>query len=195
MDPNIVAFLKVMEASDNTTGGGTASGVAGAMAAGLAAMVARLSIGKKALGPNEHYEIIAQKGEKLAKALFNGGREDAEAFSMVSTAYKMPKDTEKQKNARRKIIQSTMLHATEVPLKNAEWCKEVLIICRLLEEEYNTNAMSDLQCANYLANAGLLGCVANVRINIASIQNKKTRQSIERKLKAILEDKLNGNTL
>jgi formiminotetrahydrofolate cyclodeaminase len=52
MDQNIKAFLRVLDASDNSTGGGTASSVAGAMAAGLAGMVARLSVGKKDLAPD-----------------------------------------------------------------------------------------------------------------------------------------------
>ncbi|MBW2176138.1 MAG: cyclodeaminase/cyclohydrolase family protein [Deltaproteobacteria bacterium] len=69
MNPNINAFMRVLDANDNSTGGGTASCVAGAMAAGLAGMVARLSMGKKDLAPREHYEAIAAEAEKLSKAL------------------------------------------------------------------------------------------------------------------------------
>ena len=50
MEENVQAFLKVLDPTDNSTGGGTASAVAGAMAAALAAMVARLSIGKAGNG-------------------------------------------------------------------------------------------------------------------------------------------------
>ena len=91
MQENINAFLRVLDATDNSTGGGTASSVAGAMAAGLAAMVARLSMDKKNLAPTQTYQSIAAEAEILSAELFNGGQEDAAAFDRVTRAYKMPK--------------------------------------------------------------------------------------------------------
>ena len=111
MDQNIKAFLRVLDASDNSTGGGTASSVAGAMAAGLAAMVARLSMGKKDLAPREHYEKIAIQAEAIAGHLFDGGREDAAAFDRVSSAYKLPKETGEDKATRSLEIQKAMMYA------------------------------------------------------------------------------------
>ena len=187
MEKNIAAFLKVMDANDNSTGGGTASGVAGAMAAGMVAMVARLSIGKKNMAPDAHYDNIATRGENLVKVLFDGGREDSDAFAHVSTAYRMPKSTDQEKVERSKEIQRTMQHATEVPLKNAQGCHEVLELCYSLKDRFNKNAASDLECAEHLAHAGMLGCVANVRINLPSIKDETVVKSIEQKLDKILE--------
>ena len=59
MNQNIDAFMRVLDAKDNSTGGGTASCVAGAMAAGLAAMVARLSMGKKELAALDERAALA----------------------------------------------------------------------------------------------------------------------------------------
>lgn len=56
MDENIQAFLKVLDPADNSTGGGTASAIVGAMAAALAGMVARLSIGKDGMELDEFYQ-------------------------------------------------------------------------------------------------------------------------------------------
>ena len=187
MQENINAFLRVLDASDNSTGGGTASSVAGAMAAGLAAMVARLSMGKKDLEPTQHYQTIAEEAEMLSHELFKGGHEDAAAFDRVSTAYKMPKDTAEAKTVRSQTIQSAMLHAAEVPLSNAERCKRVLDLCRGLENSFNTNAASDLECGIYLATAGLRGCAANVRINLPYIEDDSACKDIEDRLESILE--------
>ncbi len=188
MNQNINAFLRVLDASDNSTGGGTASSVAGAMAAGLAAMVARLSMGKKDLAPREHYESIAAEAEKLSADLFNGGHEDAAAFDEVRAAYRLPKDTAEDKAARSRAIQEAMIYATEVPLANAEHCSRILELCRSLEESYNTSAASDLECAGYMAAAGLKGCAANVRINLVYIKDGNISQEIESKLEAILKE-------
>jgi formiminotetrahydrofolate cyclodeaminase len=182
MDQNIKAFLRVLDASDNSTGGGTASSVAGAMAAGLAAMVARLSMGKKDLAPREHYEKIAAQAEAIAAQLFDGGREDAAAFDRVSSAYKLPKETDEDKASRSLEIQKAMVHAAEVPLSNAGYCKTVLDLCRQLEEKFNTNAKSDLECAGYLAKAGLKGCLANVRINLPYIKDETVCREIKSKM-------------
>jgi len=188
MEKNITAFLRVIDASDNSTGGGTAACVAGSMAAGLIGMVARLSIGKKGLGPAEHYERIARRAEELALELFDGGRIDAEAFAVVGSAYKMPKQTPQQKQARNLAIQKGMVHCAEVPLVNARLCREVLSLADKLAERFNFNATSDLQCGQYLAVAGLKGCAANVRINLPHLKDKAVLAKIEGELAAILAE-------
>ena len=76
MNDNLAAFLKVLDPRDTTTGGGTASAVAGAMAGALVAMVARLSIGKDGMEPDRFYEDVAAKATALSGELFDGGRED-----------------------------------------------------------------------------------------------------------------------
>ena len=79
-DDDIAAFLKVVDAEDDQTGGGTAAAVAGAMAAGLAGMVARLSIGREGMEPDPYYREIDAEAQVLTGSLLRGGREDSEAF-------------------------------------------------------------------------------------------------------------------
>lgn len=183
MELNVQAFLKVIDSQDNTTGGGTASSISGAMAAGLTSMVARLSM--KIMDKKENYEEIASLGDSLAKALFDGGRNDSDAFAMVSAAYKMPKDNEEEKMARRNAIQKGMVHAAQVPLENARGCKKVLDLAKVLGKKFNTNAASDLECAVNLAHAGLIGCMANVRINIPYIKDKEICRELESSLEEL----------
>ncbi len=182
MSQNIEAFLRVLDTEDNSTGGGTASSIAGAMAAGLIGMVARLSSGKEGLDTPEHYDRIAQEAERLSRKLFDGGGEDSAAFDRVSAAYKMSKDSPVAKAERSSAIQKAMVNAAEVPLSNAGACRRILELCATLERSYNHNAASDLQCARYLAAAGFRGCAANVRINLPSIKNSDIRKDIEDRL-------------
>ena len=190
MENNIHAFLKVLDASDNSTGGGSASSVAGAMAAGLVGMVARLSMNKKELGPTDFFERIATQAVEISEKLFDGAHIDSEAFAVVSSAYKMPKSTEDEKKARSAAIQDGMVHCGEVPLANAKLCREVLDLAAVLSKSFNSNAESDLQCGQYLAEAGLKGCAANVRINIPYIKN----QEIVARLEAELAETLSGSS-
>ncbi len=169
---NIDAFLKVLDADESTTGGGTASCVAGSMAAGMVGMVAQLSKGKKDLLPEAVYQKMADQAKNLKTQLFNGGAKDALAFKMVSDAFKLPKSTDKEKTARSQAIQKGMEEAARVPMENAQHCLSVYELCRRLEEKYNPNCASDLSCAKMLAHAGIHGCMANVEINLPSIKNK-----------------------
>ena len=97
MDENMLSFLKVLDPADNSTGGGTASAVAGAMAAALVGMVARLSIGKKGMEPESFYQPIVDEAERLKRALFSGGNRDSLAFEQVQAAFRKPRETQDQK--------------------------------------------------------------------------------------------------
>ena len=171
MDENVEAFLRLLDPADNSTGGGTASSVAGAMAAALVAMVARLSIGKEGLEAKSFYRELSAEAEALSGELLDGGREDSDAFMAVLSAYKLAKDTDEEKSARREAIQRAVLQAAHVPLANMERCWRVLELAMQLRGRSNPNAASDLECALHLARAGLLGCADNVEINLPAIKD------------------------
>jgi len=172
------AFLNVLDPEDDQTGGGTASAVAGAMAAGLAGMVARLSLGREGMEPDEHYLAIDAEAQALAGSLLRGGREDAEAFGAVMRAYRMPKGTDDEKAARSRAIQDSMVGAARVPLANAERCASVLELVTRLEGRSNRNAASDLAVGGALAMTALEGCLANVAINVESIKDHETCEAL-----------------
>jgi formiminotetrahydrofolate cyclodeaminase len=182
MNDNIAAFQKVLDPNDNSTGGGTASAVAGAMAAALVAMVARLSIGRKGSKEASFYQTLISEAERLSTELFTGGRRDAEAFAAVMASFKMPKQTEEQMSARQRGVDEAMLTATRVPLVNAENCRNVLLLKQKLEGHMNPNAASDLECAGHLAKAGLLGCLANVKINLPGLKDESQAAKIAKQV-------------
>jgi len=177
MNERLSAFLKVLNPTDNATGGGTASAVAGAMAAALVGMVARLSLGKKGMQPDDFYSKIDSEAQKLTEQLLNGSHTDSKAFEQVQAAFKLPKETDEQKVKRKNAIEEAMIQAALVPLQNAKACRLVLDLRQELEKCFNANAASDLECAAHLAKAGLLGCLANVAINLANIKDEKVVQS------------------
>ncbi len=183
-DENTKAFLRVLDPHDNSTGGGTASAVAGAMATALVAMVARLSIGKTGMEQGAFYQEVIEEAESLSRELSEGGREDSEAFDAIRLAFRLPKETEQHKNRRRQAIQAAMIHAARVPLANARRCARTLELAHLLTGRSNPNTASDLECGLYLARAGLRGCVANVKINLPGIKD----QAIANQLGAEVEN-------
>ncbi len=177
-DEDVAAFLKVMDPEDDSTGGGTASAVAGAMGAGLVGMVARVSIGKEGMEPEDFYREIDGAAQELTERLMAGGREDSEAFGAVMRAFTLPKCTDGEKAERSKRIRLAMVEATRVPVENAARCLEVLRLGRRLETAYNENAASDLSVGMSLARSGLEGCLANVEINLSSVKDEEARTEL-----------------
>jgi len=186
-ESDIAAFLRVLDPADDQTGGGTASAVAGAMAAGLAGMVARLSIGREGLEPEAYYREIDAEARVLTGSLMSGGAEDSEAFGAVMRAFTLPKCTDEEKAARSEAIQDAMVDATQVPLENGERCARVLKLVDKLRDRSNPNAASDLEVAGALGRTALEGCLANVAINVASIKDGATAADLEERAAALRE--------
>ena len=184
---NLDAFLKVLDVDDATTGGGSASCIAGSMAAGMAGMVARLSKGKK-LGPDEHYDGMVKEFKALQQALFDGGALDSRAFDQVSRAFKMPKQTPEEKAERSRVIQAGYEACARVPMDNGKNCLRVMTLCRELKTAFNANCASDLDCALMLAEAGVRGCLANVVINLPGIKDPSLVRELTDQCNTIKEE-------
>ncbi len=177
-DEGVEAFLKVLDPTDNATGGGAAAAIAGAMAAALAAMVARLSIGKENMEPEVYYADKNEELTRLSRELLRGAQEDSAAFEAVQSAFRLPRGNDQEKAVRQQAIQDAWERATRVPLANAERCARSLELALDLEGRSNKNAASDLKCAWYLARAGLAGCLENVEINLPMIKQPEVRAEL-----------------
>jgi glutamate formiminotransferase/formiminotetrahydrofolate cyclodeaminase len=137
------------------------------MAAGLAAMVASMSRGKKAYIQHEAQlsEAIARLTQ-LREELKSAIDADADSYNAVMKAYKMAKESLDAAPS----IAEALLQATNVPLGVAERAVEVRQIATRLQSITNPRMSSDLITAIALANASLAGALANVEINLQSIE-------------------------
>jgi len=149
-------------------GGGSAAALAGALGAALVAMVARLTVGRKAYAAVEPraQEILAE-GDRLRGELRSLVDEDAASYTRVSEAYKIPKDNP----ARVKAIDEGLLGAARVPLRVATLADQVRRLAAELAGIGNKNARSDAKVAEGLARAAITGALENVRVNVESLSD------------------------
>jgi glutamate formiminotransferase/formiminotetrahydrofolate cyclodeaminase len=162
-------FIEQLAAPTATPGGGSAAAAAGAMAAGLATMVASMSRGKKAYLQyetelSEAIAKLAQLREELKFAI----DADAESYNLVMKAYKAAKESSDGAAG----INAALKQATSVPLGVAETVVEVAGIATKLQPITNPNMKSDLTTALALAKAALEGALANVNINLDSLNDE-----------------------
>jgi len=172
-------FVEQLAAPTATPGGGSAAAASGAMAAGLAFMVASMSRGKKAYLQYERElsDAIARL-TPLREGLKAAIDEDAESYNAVMKAYKDAKAAPNNEA----IIENALKLATSVPLSVALESKEVMDLARKLGPITNPNMKSDLTTAIALAQAAIQGALANVEINLEGIKDtafvEETREQV-----------------
>lgn len=171
----IEPFIEQLAAPTATPGGGSAAAASAAMAAGLAAMVASMSRGKKA-----YLQHDAALGEAIArltvlreelKAAIDA---DAESYNSVMAAYKSAKTSPDGGAA----ITAGLRLAAGVPLGVAESAVELAQIATSLRPITNPRMSSDLTTSVALAKAALAGALANVAVNLESLEEDGPKPSM-----------------
>lgn len=150
-----------------TPGGGSAAALAGAMGAGLVSMFCNLTVGKKKYAAvQEEMEAAANFAEGWRARLLELVDMDSAAYEMVLQANRMPKDSDEEKELRRKAIDAATIEATSTPLETAASCVAVLVRIPPLAAKGNPNALSDLKVGMEMLSTAFIGARANVEINI-----------------------------
>ena len=180
MNQKIIEPLeKILDSRDTTVGGGASSALIGAMAASMAGMVARLSMKKPVNLAEEEYEAIVAELDELSEKLQQGAVDDMDAYGLIVSAFKLPKETDEEKAARKEAVQKAAIRAAEVPLMNAEMNARVHEICMRLKGNSNPACISDLMCAVYLTEAGLKDAILNINANLGMIKDEEVTQKLK----------------
>jgi glutamate formiminotransferase len=147
-------FLDDLAAPTATPGGGSAAAAAAAMAAALGAMVSGLA------------KLPTDAFEADRKFFAAAVKRDAASYDGVRAAYKRPKDE------RAPFVEQALHEAARVPLEVAEAATALKNRLRSLAATAPAKFGSDIETAQGLAQAGVDGALANVRINIASMKDE-----------------------
>jgi len=147
-------FLDELAAPTATPGGGSAAAAAAAMAAALGTMVAGLA------------KLQADAFEADRKFFAEAVKRDAASYEAVRAAYKRPKDE------RAPFVERALHGAAVVPLEVAEAAAALKNRLRELAAAAPARFGSDVETAQGLAQAGMDGALANVRINMESMKDE-----------------------
>ncbi|MGQ9618304.1 MAG: cyclodeaminase/cyclohydrolase family protein [Candidatus Aminicenantia bacterium] len=187
----IEEFLNVLSSESPTPGGGTVSALCGVLSSSLLQMVCSITLKKS---DSEELKNLKEKAGAWKNALSELMDLDSKAFDEVISAFSLPKGSEEEKEIRAKKIQAAFKNASEVPLKTAKTCNEILSELNKIKEKINPNVMSDWKVSNILAFAGTLGGISNVEINLSSIKDEDFKNTMNKeleKLKNSLKEALN----
>jgi len=186
---NPYAFIEDLASGNPTPGGGSAAAFSAAEAAGLVAMVGRVTIGKKSYAAVEaQMREMIEKADDLRANLTSAVEEDAAAFNSLMQALRLPKANDEEKMRRENAMEEATLQAAMVPHRVAGWALEVLRLSREAVELGNLNAISDGASASYLAAAAIKSAGMNVKINRSALKNPSAADGLMADLAAYAQE-------
>src|SRR5690242_16100237 len=121
LDRPLQNYLDDLASEQPAPGGGSAAALSGAMAAGLASMVARLTLGKASYAAvQQEIAAIVRQTEELRTRFQQLMQEDIEAYGRLSATFKLPRGSDEEKATRTQAIQAQLVEAALVPLEVVE---------------------------------------------------------------------------
>jgi formiminotetrahydrofolate cyclodeaminase len=114
--------------------------------------------------------------------------EDAAAFDAVIAAYRLPRETEAEAEARAARIQEALATAADVPRRTAAAASEVLDLAERIVPGANPNVVSDAAAAAGAARGALQASLVNIDANRASITDPALGDELDEAARAIERD-------
>jgi formiminotetrahydrofolate cyclodeaminase len=170
----IETFLAQLAARVPAPGGGATAGLHAAQAAALVAMVARYTDAAKYADHVEEIAAITTTADRLREDALGLAEQDAAAFTAVTEAYRLPKETAEEATARSLAIAQSLVTAARVPAVVIDVAEQVLGLAERLLPIGNRNVISDVAAAAEAARAAATTARVNVEINLGGIKDAET---------------------
>ena len=182
-DLSLREYLTETASSTPVPGGGSVAALSASLAAALAEMVAGLTVGRTGFETvQSEMEEICRETATLRTRCIEDIDRDPEAYQKVLDAYKLPKESNEEKEFRAQSIQEAMKGAAAVPLSLAEKAYQILSMADSVVQKGNRNAVTDGAVAALMARAAGLAALYNVRINLTAIKDEEFVNEITRKV-------------
>ena len=194
-DYKIEDFINDLSSPLPSPGGGSVAGLVVSLSGSLNSMVYSLTVNKKSF---EKKDLETQKlvldfkeaSAKFTKKALMLMEEDRKEFNKLMDCYKLPKETEEEKEFRNKEIKQRTVKAMMAPKKLAEECYKFYDNIDAAVEYGNKMLVSDAVCAAILLNAAVESAIVNVKINLNSLKDLPIAKEIEKEMKELEENSL-----
>ena len=149
-------------------------------------------------------QAVRVMAEKFRNELYQAVDDDAMAFEALMGSFKLPKETDAEKTARKAAIMQATMNAAHVPLHVAEDAVKVMELAIKCARSGNVNAISDAMSGFAMCRAALTAAGYNVRININSLGDvsssggkmlkelldlEKKADKLEAEIKSVVKDR------
>jgi formiminotetrahydrofolate cyclodeaminase len=185
-------FINELGSNSPAPGGGSVAALGASLATALGAMVFNLTVGKKAYNEfsSEDKMLVDKNLEQcllLKDNFLDLMNKDTEAFLVLMSAFKLPKETEEEKKVRSLKIKEGNQAALEVPLSVAEETYKIYEYVKVAATLGNKNAISDAGVSALLLQASLESAILNVKINLSSVKDEAYKDEIKARCEELIK--------
>jgi methenyltetrahydrofolate cyclohydrolase len=177
-DEKISDFLDRLADRVPAPGGGASAALHAAQAAALLGMVARYSTGERYAAHERDIEAIIAETDTLRAVALRLAEDDAAAFTAVTDAYKLAKDTDEAKAARSAAIAEALAGAARPPAGVIAAALAVVGLAERLLPIGNRNVITDVAAAAEAARAAATTARVNIEINLGGIKDEAVRAEL-----------------
>jgi formiminotetrahydrofolate cyclodeaminase len=166
-------LLDAFATNEPVPGGGSAAALAGALGVSLLLMAAGLP--KTKHGTPEEVADLAETAARLRplrETLQQLIDRDSAAYTAVMAAYRLPKGTAEEQDARRQAIRTAMRDATDTPLDTLRTLQQALEGACIVAEKGAPAAATDVAVAIELLGAVARGAALNVEVNLPAVKDE-----------------------
>ena len=174
-------FTASLASKASVPGGGSASALAGSLAAALGGMVGELTVGKEKYAAVE--PILRDEAETLRSRLLDCVEKDAAALAPLAKAYAIPKDDPQ----RAETLEACLAAAAAPPMEVLELTGRTVELLRGFADMGSPIAVSDAAVGAALALAALRGAEINVRVNTRLMQDRERAAALDAKAHALVD--------
>lgn len=189
VDMTLFDFADETAGESMAPGGGSISAYVGTLGVALGTMVANLSAHKPGWDDRwEEFSKWAEAGQAYKNKLLALVDEDTNAFNKIIAGFRMPKNSEEEKEARSLAIESATIYATEVPLDVMATAYESMEVMHAMALNGLQNSLSDAGVGALCARTAVYGAYFNVRINAKDIKDRTVADDLLERAQAIYND-------
>ena len=174
-DQTIEAFLGELAA--RVPAPASAGRLHAAQAAALLAMVARYSDGPRSNA--ELMDSLVTRADKFREEALVLAEADATAFGAVAEAYRLPKDTSGEKEARSAAIAQAVAEAAWPPTFVVRLVHTLTEMAEELLLAGNRNVITDVAAAAEAARAAAVTARVNIEVNLRGIKDPGARRRVQ----------------
>jgi len=168
-------FLGQLAARLPAPGAGATAAIEAALSAGLVAMIGRFTTDPE--HADEVREIVAE-ADSRRDACLAAAAADEEAFSAVADAMKLPRDTDEEREHRRRALSTAQLEAARPPQVVIEAAVELVALAERLLPIANRNLISDVAAVGAAARAAASTARLAVETNLPGIEDDDARAEL-----------------